>query len=141
MPRNLYFSPFAFPFSFHDSPPTFSSRVSLPLFSVFVRSARRSFYSFPVFQEVSFVSPLHALWCCFFSSSLLFLTFFKGRTRDRRIHVAFSFSKNFTFVPWAPPNRWFCDVSRRDRFRVSRARVTRARHAITMRRLDHDVPA
>lgn len=94
VPRNLYFSPFAFPFSFHDSPPTLSSRVSLALslfffrrrsFVVFVRSFVAPFYGFPVFQEVSsFFSSFKALFFLFLLSHG-----FRRTTRNRRMRVAF----------------------------------------------------
>lgn len=66
VPRNLYFSPFAL--SFHDSPPTLSSRLSL--FFLVVRRLRlvprslRVFTDFPVFSE----SVLFTLRHCFFFS-------------------------------------------------------------------------
>jgi len=99
----------------------FFAYLSSPLFfpppSSFGRLVVRcAFYSFSMFQEVSLV----LLFC--FVMLFFLLSFFSSRFSRVEFDVltSHSHSQNFTFVPWAP-NRWFCDVSRRDRFRVSRA--------------------
>lgn len=70
VPRNLYFSPFAFPFSSHDSPPTLSFRLlSLFLFfmssPVFLRSPVVRFTIFPCSRKCSLVF-LSSRRCFFF---------------------------------------------------------------------------
>lgn len=136
VPRNLYFSPFAFPFSFLDSPPTLSFRLSLSLSSLFSPYPPSSFgrpfvARFTVFVSLVLSFPAGVAFPFFaptptFSEAQFAIDVFASRSQ----------SQNFTFITRAL-NRCHAEI-------VSEfpARVTRARHAITTaRRLDHDVPA
>ena len=131
---SVLFSRFAANFFF----PYLSSPLFFPPPSSFDRLVVRcAFYSFSVFQEVSLVL-LFCFVMLFFPLSF-FSSHFSRVEFAIDVPTSHSHSQNFTFFLGLLIDDFV--TFHAEIVSEFPARVTRARHAITTRHLDHDVPA